>query len=78
MMPSSTFKIVFFVVFKILNQKNSSRKCWHAKYTNIVVLLHISGKPGDVTGTGGNYGSMAPGVRPSDDNRRKFLFVFYF
>lgn len=43
---------------------------------NIVVILHISGKPGDVTGTGGNYGSMAPGVRPMDDNRRKFLCFF--
>lgn len=50
---------------------------WHAKYTHIVVLLNISGKPGDVTGTGGNYGSMAPGVRPLDDNRRKFLCFFF-
>lgn len=45
----------------------------------IVALLNISGKPGDVTGTGGNYGSMAPGVRPLEDNRRKFfLFVMLF
>lgn len=36
--------------------------------------INFSGKPGDVTGTGGNYGSIAPGVRPMDDNRRKFFF----
>ncbi|XP_037050767.1 uncharacterized protein LOC119084803 [Bradysia coprophila] len=29
-------------------------------------------KPGDVTGTGGNHGSMGPGVRPMDDNRPCF------